>query len=238
MSETSQRISLIEASGLQSLFPVLTADQIARIAAHGRPRHAEKDEILAQAGELTARFFVVISGEIEIVAVASPTQELIAVVRPGMFTGEASMLSGRRGFAQLIAVEPSEVIEVERENLLGLVQTDSELSDILMRAFILRRVELIERHLGDVVLVGRWRRLGERRHSATQPLGRSLGFLRQQPAQLLAREASLRHVSRGCQKRRPRSRRAACENRLALEPGSTTLRACRSRQSRGVAQPG
>jgi len=46
------------------------------------------------------------------------------------------------------------VIEMGREELMALVQTDSELSDILMRAFILRRASLIAHGMGDVVLVG------------------------------------------------------------------------------------
>src|SRR5437667_467497 len=71
-----------------------------------------------------------------------------------MFTGEVTMLSGRRGLAQITVSDAGEVIEVDREQLLELVQTDGELSDILMRAFILRRVELIARGLGGVVLVG------------------------------------------------------------------------------------
>jgi thioredoxin reductase (NADPH) len=56
--------------------------------------------------------------------------------------------------AQIRAAQAGEVIEVDREQLLSLVQTDSELGDIFMRAFILRRVELIARGFGDVVLVG------------------------------------------------------------------------------------
>jgi thioredoxin reductase (NADPH) len=47
-----------------------------------------------------------------------------------------------------------EVIELPREALLALVQTDPEISEILMRAFILRRVELITSGLGDAVLIG------------------------------------------------------------------------------------
>jgi thioredoxin reductase (NADPH) len=78
----------------------------------------------------------------------------VAVFQPGMFTGEATMLSGRRGLGQIRASDSGEVIEVDREHLLALVLTDSELSDILMRAFILRRVELIAHEFGDVVLVG------------------------------------------------------------------------------------
>ena len=46
------------------------------------------------------------------------------------------------------------MIELDRDHLLALVQTDSELSELIMRAFILRRVELIAHGLGDVVLVG------------------------------------------------------------------------------------
>jgi thioredoxin reductase (NADPH) len=50
--------------------------------------------------------------------------------------------------------EPGEVIVLVREELLRLVQTDYELSELLMRAFILRRVALMEEGLGDVVLIG------------------------------------------------------------------------------------
>src|SRR5205814_8938670 len=50
--------------------------------------------------------------------------------------------------------QAGEVIEIKREQLLALIQTDSELSEILMRAFILRRVELIARGFGDAVLLG------------------------------------------------------------------------------------
>src|SRR5437879_9593747 len=52
------------------------------------------------------------------------------------------------------AGEAGEVIGLDREQLLMLVQIDSELSEILMRAFILRRVEMIAHEFGDVVLVG------------------------------------------------------------------------------------
>ena len=71
-----------------------------------------------------------------------------------VITGEITLLSGRHGLVRLRASKPTIVIEVDREHLLLLVQTDSELSEIFMRAFILRRLELIAQHAGDVVLVG------------------------------------------------------------------------------------
>jgi thioredoxin reductase (NADPH) len=136
------------------IVPTLTEAQIARIAAYGRARRVRGGEVLVEAGMRTDRFFVVTAGQIEIVRLSGATEELIAVYGPGMFTGELTLLSGRRGLAQVRAGEVGEVIEVDREHLLALVQTDSELSDILMRAFILRRVELIAHGIGDVTLIG------------------------------------------------------------------------------------
>ena len=47
-----------------------------------------------------------------------------------------------------------EVLELSRESLQSLVQTDSDLSEILMRAFILRRLELTRGGKGDAALIG------------------------------------------------------------------------------------
>jgi thioredoxin reductase (NADPH) len=141
------------ASRADQTFPRLTPAQVARIAAHGRVRSVAHDEVLLEPGERAAHFYVVTSGAIEVVRPSAPG-ELVAVFEPGMFTGEVTMLSGRPGLGRIRAREAGDVIEVDREDLLALMQTDGELSEIFMRAFILRRVELIARDVGDVVLVG------------------------------------------------------------------------------------
>ncbi|HEV3056634.1 MAG TPA: FAD-dependent oxidoreductase [Vicinamibacterales bacterium] len=135
-------------------FPTLTAAQIARIAAHGRVRPIRSGEVLVEAGDPIVPFFVVTAGEIEIVRPSGATESLIVTLGPGQFSGEVNLISGRRALARARVSAPGEVIELDREHLLALVQTDAELSEILMRAFILRRVALIARGLGDVVLVG------------------------------------------------------------------------------------
>jgi thioredoxin reductase (NADPH) len=153
MTDTTPSVPSPLTAALDRLFPTLTPAQVARIAAHGDRRQVQRGEVLVEAGE-NPRFFVVTAGNIEIVRPARGTEEVVAVCGPGQFTGEVNMLSGRRGFLRIRARASGEVIAVERERLLALVQTDSELSDILMRAFILRRVELIARGIGDAVLVG------------------------------------------------------------------------------------
>jgi thioredoxin reductase (NADPH) len=71
-----------------------------------------------------------------------------------MFTGEMNVLSGRRGFARIRAAESGKLIEIPQNALRTLVQTDSELSDIFLRAYLLRRLELIARGIGEVILIG------------------------------------------------------------------------------------
>ena len=135
-------------------FPVLTPAQLARFAAHGTPRPISRGELLFEAGDANAHFFVITAGEVEFVRPAGAAETRVATLRAGQFTGEVYMLSGRRTLVRARVTEAGEVIELDREQLLALVQTDWELSEILMRAFILRRAELIARGLGDVVLVG------------------------------------------------------------------------------------
>lgn len=141
-------------SRLDHIFPTLTAAQMARIAAHGRVRAIQRGEVLVEQGDGAVPFFVVKAGEIEIVRPYGSTETLVTVHGPSQFTGEVNMLSGRRSMVRMRASQPGEVLELDRERLLALVQTDSELSEIVMRAFILRRVELVAHGLGDVILVG------------------------------------------------------------------------------------
>jgi thioredoxin reductase (NADPH) len=154
MIETAMPLPLTGNSQAEKVFPTLTESQISRIGARGRARKVDAGEVLTEACELNPRFFVVTAGRLDVVRPKGSGEELVAIHRPGQFSGELSMLSGRRGFIRMRATEPSEVIEMDRECLLSLVQTDSELGEILLRAFILRRVELIANHVSDVVLLG------------------------------------------------------------------------------------
>jgi thioredoxin reductase (NADPH) len=154
MSDAAPPLPIPPVSSAERVFPTLTAEQMARVALHGGVRQVQGGEVVAEVGDVNAHFFVVTAGRLEIRRPSGTAGELVAVLTPGHFTGEVTMLSGRRGLVRIQASEPSEVIELARERLLTLVQTDSDLSDIFMRAFILRRVELIAHGLGDVVVVG------------------------------------------------------------------------------------
>src|SRR5438128_5506295 len=135
------------------IYPTLTPAQLARIAAHGRRRHVAQGEVLVQAGESASRVFIVVSGRIDVVR-PSAVEELVVSFGPGMFTGEVTMLSGRRGLAHIRAGADGEVIEVGRDDLLALIQTDAQRSTIFIRAFPLRRARVRTLEVSDVVVLG------------------------------------------------------------------------------------
>ena len=138
----------------ERVFPTLTPKLVARIAAHGHRRSTTRGEVLVEVGDRAVPFFVVVVGEIEVLRPGTAAETLIVKHRAGQFSGEGNMITGRRAMARLRISEPGEVIQLDHDQLLALIQTDAELSEILMRAFILRRLELIARDLGDVVVVG------------------------------------------------------------------------------------
>src|SRR3989440_11513154 len=136
------------------MFPKLTQAQIARISAVGERRSVRSGEVLFELGEQNTRFFVVIEGAVEIVRPVDGREEQITVHGPGEFTGEINMLPARRTLVRGRALGDGSIVVVDREHLRVLVQRDFELSEILMRAFILRRVALIAHGDSGMVLIG------------------------------------------------------------------------------------
>src|ERR1051326_6645069 len=136
------------------MFPRLTPAQIRRISDLGERRRVRAGEVLFDVREQNTRFFLVIDGAIEIVRPVDGREDPITVHRPGEFTGEINMLSARRSLVRARAARDGEIVVVDREHLRALVQRDFELSEILMRAFILRRVGLLTQGDPGMVLVG------------------------------------------------------------------------------------
>jgi thioredoxin reductase (NADPH) len=153
MNNTRRGLPLARAR-LEQIFPKLTPIQIRRIAQQGRTRTIDRGEILYDQGDSATSFFVVITGELEVLRPSGTVETLVTVHHSGQFTGEVGTLSGRRTMFRVRATKPSKVIELDRQHILTLVQTDAELGEILMRAFILRRAELIAAGVGDIVLIG------------------------------------------------------------------------------------
>lgn len=154
MSETNINARLTQFERPEHIFPTLNATQIARISARGKKRTVRLGEVLVEPGDNNLPFFVVTSGAMEIMRPTCEGEDPVVVHQAGQFFGEVGILSGRRSMVRARMREAGEVIEVDPSALQELIETDSELSEILMRAFILRRVEFIAHGWGDAVLLG------------------------------------------------------------------------------------
>jgi thioredoxin reductase (NADPH) len=136
------------------MFPKLTAAQLERISRIGRQRDVHAGEVLFEVGDQHTLFFVVLTGEVDLLRPLGEREEPVIALHPGEFTGEINMLSARRSLVRARAVCDGSVIAVDRDGLRSLVQRDAELSELLMRAFILRRVALMSQQQNELVLLG------------------------------------------------------------------------------------
>src|SRR5215471_16623707 len=139
------------------MFPILTSAQIERLRPLGRERSFAADEALFEAGGTNRPLMVILEGEIEIL---SDRETIVTIHRPGNFSGDVDMIAGHPAVVRARARSAGRLLEVPADRVRSLVQTDPELSQIFLRAFIHRRTLLMSRSAGNVVLIGS-------RHSAS-----------------------------------------------------------------------
>jgi len=138
-------------SNPEQIFPTLTPAQIARIAPFATARALDDGASLWEQGDRNRPMFVVVEGAVEILSGAN---HVVTVHLPGGFSGDVDLLSGRPVVVRARARGATRVLEVAGERVRSVVQTDAELSEVFLRAFILRRLALMAQGQGNVVLLG------------------------------------------------------------------------------------
>lgn len=139
----------------EETFPVLTSAQIERIAALGKAQSFPDGGIFFEPGQSNVSFYVVLTGTIEVVSVRGDAEDPIALHGPGEFTGELALLAQGRGVTRARARGPVDALRLDNAALRHLIQTDSEISEVLVRAFIRRRVGMLSAGYGNALLIGR-----------------------------------------------------------------------------------
>ncbi len=136
------------------MFPRLTPLQIARLGAHSRKVAIQEGQILAEPGDRPP-MYVVLSGSIEIIQPTLSGETLIVVVHtPGSFTGDVGTLRAISSVVRMRVREGGEALAIDDAHLRAIIQTDSDLSELFMRAYILRRAALMTSQSSDVILLG------------------------------------------------------------------------------------
>src|SRR3984885_2097304 len=138
----------------EQMFPKLTPQQMARLATHGARMESHAGEVLVEPGDRPRKFFVVVDGTLELLLARQSGYELFNTLSAGDFTGELSALRGSAGVVRIRVGQDGTLIGIDIDQLRTIVQTDAELSELFMRAFILRRMGLLSENPCDVVLIG------------------------------------------------------------------------------------
>jgi thioredoxin reductase (NADPH) len=141
------------------MFPHLSEVQIARLKPHGKQVATHKGQILAEAGDRVP-MYVVLEGSLEIIQPTLAGETLVVVHTEGSFSGDVGTLRGISSVVRTRVRDPGEVLVIDNAGLRGVVQSDSQLSELFMRAFILRRVALMTTGSSDVILLGSTRSAG------------------------------------------------------------------------------
>jgi thioredoxin reductase (NADPH) len=151
-AESAESLGSAETAPNQDeIFPTLTPEQISRVAAFAKERRFADGESVWSEGDRNRPLFVVLEGAI---AILSGRDHVVTVHQLGGFSGDVDMLSGRPVIVRGQAQGATRVLELAPERLRGLVQTDADLSEVFLRAFILRRLVLMAQGKGSVILIG------------------------------------------------------------------------------------
>ena len=136
-------------------FPVLGPEQMARIAAYGHEAQVADGEMLFTRGQRGVDCLLILAGEIEILDIASDGSATVFTTHgAGQFTGEMDLFNNRQILVSGRARGTTRVIRLPRADFRRMIAAESDIAEIMMRAFILRRVALIRHAQGGVVLVG------------------------------------------------------------------------------------
>lgn len=136
-------------------FPVLKDEMVRRIAAYGVEERLTQGATLFSRGDRSVDFFVVLDGAVEIYDLKGiGGTNVFTVHRAHQFTGELDLFNNRRILVYGRAAEDTRVIRVKRPDFRRMVAVEPDIGEIIMRAFILRRVGLIRHSQGAVALVG------------------------------------------------------------------------------------
>jgi thioredoxin reductase (NADPH) len=125
----------------EAAFPTLTDAQMERIRALAEAEDVVAGQVLYSAGDREYPFIFIESGEVEIVRAASPTspEQVIVPHGAGRFLGELNMLTGQAVYLTARVSRDGQVRRVSPERFRRFMSEDTELSDIILRAFMARR---------------------------------------------------------------------------------------------------
>ncbi len=158
---TGERSSVLghglpETADREGAFPRLNELQLERLRPLGETLHVMPGDVLFSEGEQDFNFYVIESGMALIVQGLGEENRVVGVHGASRFLGELNILSGRRAFLAAIVRDEGDVIKISPTTLRALVNSDEELSNLFLRAFLARRSLLVSIGAGVKVVGSRF----------------------------------------------------------------------------------
>ncbi len=139
---------------LQTQRTPLAEDHLAALRSIGQAKNYAKGEIVAQAGLAIDRFILVEEGEVEVISPRTGERHLTHSLGPGQYVGEIAFLNGGSFSMSLRAAQHTRVTQVPRKEMLALMASVPELSDIIIGVFAARRRRQLESNDSSLQLIG------------------------------------------------------------------------------------
>jgi thioredoxin reductase (NADPH) len=118
--------------------PTLREDQIEVLMGYGETRKTHAGQVLSKAGD-DYDFIFVLEGALEVVDDFAGEARTIVIQRAGGFVGDLNLLTGQAQYVSVRVREGGEVLAIPPERLKEVVTEESNLSDIILKAFLARR---------------------------------------------------------------------------------------------------
>jgi thioredoxin reductase (NADPH) len=135
-------------------FPKLSTHEINQLRPRGRVIETTEGQILWKEGDRDFGFYVVLSGEIDIVAQSNGQEMQVAVHGVGEFTGDVDMLTGRMALVTARVRMAGEVLALEGAELRRVLNELPELGEKMLKAFIMRRTLLLDNGFEGIKIIG------------------------------------------------------------------------------------
>ncbi|MGE0667169.1 MAG: FAD-dependent oxidoreductase [Sphingomonadales bacterium] len=137
------------------MFPTLTPEMAERIAEYGPVEDVPAGDFVFRRGQRDANFFLVLEGALEIFGINEYGREAgIVVHRTRQFTGEVDLFNEHEYLVSARTIEATRLARLDRAAFRRMMAAEADIGEIIMRAFILRRVGLMRSASSGAVVVG------------------------------------------------------------------------------------
>jgi len=137
------------------IFPVLSDDQVGRLTEYGEVEDLPKGSLVFQRGDRGADFFLILDGNIEIFDFDENGEPNVFTVHgKNQFTGELDLFNNREILVGGRTGVDSKVVRLCRAAFSRMASSETDIGEIIMRAFILRRTAFLEHDQAGVRIIG------------------------------------------------------------------------------------